>query len=385
MFILGAYSISSSAGARTEVGAAVGRSTLSAFHPLWRSIPPGALPPGGTLPMSLTLSAARPSVLVNVPSTPSITGCRRRYRSNATRPCACTSRTAAPTCSSEYAAISSIRKSTSRASRCRMPRICTAPSAGPDCGLGGGAGLTGTAFEYPNACAMSAGSSPPNRMEKKLRKANETRLTLDLFFFYVWDSSRIHLVSLQRPIIGIPMRKRYVFGSGLVLLAFLVTLVVWQVSFTFGEYGPSDVPQTFTFWAISTLIFLGTVTLGFMLFRTGVKLYLERRSNREGSRIQSKMVVGAVVLSLLPVVFLVLFSYAILNRNLDKWFSRPGEGIQLQLRDTAIALGDEVQGRAQALVDWLAALPEVRNGTADFATLCRENRIAEIRQIGRAH
>src|SRR5262249_38900713 len=80
-----------------------------------------------------------------------------------------------------------------------------------------------------------------------------------------------------------------------------------------------------------------------------------------------------------PVIFLVLFSYGVLNRNLDKWFSRPGRGIELQLTDTAVALGDEVQSRADALAKWLSTAPEVRNGTADFGKLCRENRIAELR------
>jgi hypothetical protein len=74
------------------------------------------------------------------------------------------------------------------------------------------------------------------------------------------------------------MRKRYLFWSGLALLAILLTLVVWQVSFSFGDYGPANALQTFVFWAVSTLIFLLTVTLGFMLFRTGVKLYFERSS-----------------------------------------------------------------------------------------------------------
>src|SRR6202035_1637121 len=143
------------------------------------------------------------------------------------------------------------------------------------------------------------------------------------------------------------MRKRYLFWSGLALLANLLTLVVWQVSFSFGEYGPADAAQTFVFWAVSTLIFLLTVTLGFMLFRTGVKLYLERQSNREGSRIKSKFVLGALALSLLPVAFLFAFSYDILNRNVEKCFSRPAEGIRIDLIDTGIALGDEVQGRAQ--------------------------------------
>jgi PAS domain S-box-containing protein len=175
------------------------------------------------------------------------------------------------------------------------------------------------------------------------------------------------------------MRKRHLFGAGLVILAILVTLVVWQVSLTFGEFGPTNAAQTFLYWAVSTLIFLLTVTLGFMLFRETVKLYLERQRNREGSRIRSKLVFGALALSLLPVVFLFLFSYAVLNRNLDKWFSAPVEGMNIQLRDVAVGLGEEVQSRADALGHWLAALPEVRNGTADAAALCRENRIEELR------
>ncbi|HTD44021.1 MAG TPA: ATP-binding protein [Bryobacteraceae bacterium] len=174
------------------------------------------------------------------------------------------------------------------------------------------------------------------------------------------------------------MRKRYLFWSGLALLAILLTLVVWQVSFSFGEYGPATALQTFVLWAISTLIFLLTVTLGFMLFRTGVKLYIERQANREGSRIQTKLVAGALALSLLPVVFLVMFSYVILNRNVEKWFSRPAEGVRTNLIDTGNGLASEVQGRADALARWLATMPGVGEGTANFAVLCRDNRIAAL-------
>jgi two-component system, NtrC family, nitrogen regulation sensor histidine kinase NtrY len=182
------------------------------------------------------------------------------------------------------------------------------------------------------------------------------------------------------------MRKRYLFWSGLVLLAILLTLVVWQVSFSFGDYGPADAGQTFVFWAVSTLIFLLTITLGFMLIRTGVKLYLERQANREGSRIKTKLLAGALALSLLPVVFLALFSYVILNRNVEKWFSRPAEGIRTDLVQSNNALSTEVQGRANALAHWIALMPEVDAGTASYAALCRENNIAslEIRTPGLA-
>ena len=140
------------------------------------------------------------------------------------------------------------------------------------------------------------------------------------------------------------MRKRYLFASGLVLLAILLTLVVWQVSFNFGEYGPANAAQTFVFWAVSTLIFLLTVTLGFMLFRD-VKLYLERQRNREGSRIKSKLVLGALALSLLPVAFLVLFSYGVLNRTWTSGSARPAEGINIQLRGVAAGRRGADRGR----------------------------------------
>jgi two-component system, NtrC family, nitrogen regulation sensor histidine kinase NtrY len=177
------------------------------------------------------------------------------------------------------------------------------------------------------------------------------------------------------------MRKRYIYVS-ILALAILLTLMVWQMSFSFGEYGPANPAQTFVFWAVSTLIFLLTVTLSFMLFRTGVKLYLDRQSNREGSRIQTKLVLGGLALSLLPVVFFAAFGYLILNRTIGKWFMAPAEGVRANLVEAATSLDNEVQDRATALANWLATIPAVRAGTADFARLCDDNRITELRLNG---
>ena len=174
------------------------------------------------------------------------------------------------------------------------------------------------------------------------------------------------------------MRKRYVFAATLLLLAILLLLVVWQVSFKFGPYGPTDATQTFLFWAVSTLIFILTMWLLVRLIKTAVKLYLERQDGREGSRIKSKLVFGALALSLLPVVFLFVFGYVILNRTLDKWFSRPADNVRLELTKTSVALGDEVQSRAQALANWLAGQPLALGQTAALSETCRSYRIAEL-------
>ena len=171
-------------------------------------------------------------------------------------------------------------------------------------------------------------------------------------------------------------------AAGAIALAVSVVLVVWQGSFTFGEYAPTSIEQTYLFWAVSTVIFLLMVTLGFMLFRTVVRLYLERRTNQGRIGIKAKMVIGALALTFIPVFFMVLFSISVLNRNLDKWFSRPAEDVQLNLQEISAALEEESRRKAEALAEWFAALPETRQyldaGSRDnafFEAACKEHNV----------
>ncbi len=165
------------------------------------------------------------------------------------------------------------------------------------------------------------------------------------------------------------MKKRYVFGLGVLVLLFLTTLVVWQGSFRV-DYAPESSAQVFLFWAISTLVFLMTITLGFMLFRQGLKLYIERQSGQEGSRLRSKLVAGALALSILPVVFLVIFSIQVLNRNLDKWFSIPA----MQVRESLIDIGVGIRQETQRRIDTLARYGALKLATTASVSgaICRE-------------
>ncbi|WP_321476097.1 ATP-binding protein [uncultured Paludibaculum sp.] len=173
------------------------------------------------------------------------------------------------------------------------------------------------------------------------------------------------------------MRQRVRFGVGLAALSILIYLVVLQGSFTVGDYGPSTPEQTYVFWGLSTLTFLLTVLLAFMLFRDAVKLYFARRAGVEGSRIRTKMLVGALSLTFLPTIFLVLWSVSVLNRNLDKWFSRPAETMKLNMQEISAVLDREAAGRLQASARWVADSAELRSFLEDghlptefFATVC---------------
>jgi PAS domain S-box-containing protein len=172
------------------------------------------------------------------------------------------------------------------------------------------------------------------------------------------------------------------FGSAVVLVSILASLVVSQGSFNLGAFAPapSNIQQTYLFWAVSTLIFILTVTLGFMLFRTVVKLYIERQTNRPGSHIKSKLIGGALALSVLPIFFLVLWSVSVLNLNLDKWFSRPAQTMNIDLVQISNALNQEVSDKVNAQAHWLASQPAQ---SADFyERFCQENQIekAEIQR-----
>ncbi|HYL37883.1 MAG TPA: ATP-binding protein [Bryobacteraceae bacterium] len=179
------------------------------------------------------------------------------------------------------------------------------------------------------------------------------------------------------------MRKPLLFGSGLLVFAILVTLVVWQGSFTLGSFEPASIQQTYLFWVVSILIFILTVTLGFILTRTAVKLYIERHSNRPGSHIKSKLIAGAIALSVVPVFFLVLWSVYVLNRNLESWFSRPARKMDTELIQIGNTLNQQVQDKLTAQAHWLASQP--LNQSADFyGRFCQANQIerAEIEHPG---
>ncbi len=156
------------------------------------------------------------------------------------------------------------------------------------------------------------------------------------------------------------MRKRLIYGSLSILLAISVILVVWEGSFNPGNFRPANPNQTLIFWAVSSLIFLLMVTLGWILIREFVKLYVERQSRREGSRIKTKLVVGALALSFVPVFFLVLFSYYVMNRNIETWFQEPAGNELKAFQAITRQLGKEMQDETDAQAALLAAQPEIR-------------------------
>ncbi|MEO5372355.1 MAG: ATP-binding protein [Magnetococcus sp. DMHC-1] len=63
------------------------------------------------------------------------------------------------------------------------------------------------------------------------------------------------------------------------------------------------------------------LALGFLVVRNLSRLWLDRRQQRAGSQLRTRMVAMFVALSLVPTVVVAILSLELLNRGVDSWFS----------------------------------------------------------------
>jgi two-component system nitrogen regulation sensor histidine kinase NtrY len=116
-------------------------------------------------------------------------------------------------------------------------------------------------------------------------------------------------------------KERWSLAIGGVLLTLLLAAV-----FTFGSldvpFEPKDWREVMALFAVNSFISAALIIFGLIFVRTLVRLWVERSKEQLGARFKTKMVVGAMGLSLLPVVFMFFVSYSLLNRTLGRWFHR---------------------------------------------------------------
>src|SRR5439155_5424067 len=144
-------------------------------------------------------------------------------------------------------------------------------------------------------------------------------------------------------------------------MVFLLFAVLFsQAAFNLKFLQPESNQQTFVFAGLSALLFLLFVALTFVLMRNLLKLYAETRVGVLGSRFRTKMVAGALLLSVTPTIFLFLFSYALMNRSIDKWFSRPVEELREDSQQIAASMQNYVVQNATAEAKAIADSPEAQ-------------------------
>jgi hypothetical protein len=155
-------------------------------------------------------------------------------------------------------------------------------------------------------------------------------------------------------------RKRLIIflaAGSLVLFAILLS----ESSFDLPFINPSTTEQTVFLAALSALVFLLFVTLTFVLVRNLIKLFAERRLGVLGSKFRTRLVVGSLLLSFLPVIVMFWFAYGLMNRSIERWFSTPVEEVR---QDTALMsqlLAKYAAQNASAEAESIASSPETQH------------------------
>src|SRR5579859_5885924 len=119
-------------------------------------------------------------------------------------------------------------------------------------------------------------------------------------------------------------KQRWSVAIGGLLLTLLLAAV-----FTFGSldvpFEPKSWRTLMPLYAVSSFVTAALLIFLLILGRTILRLWAESSREQLGARFKSKMVVGAMAISLLPIIFMFIVSYSLINRTLLKWFPRPLE------------------------------------------------------------
>jgi two-component system nitrogen regulation sensor histidine kinase NtrY len=157
-----------------------------------------------------------------------------------------------------------------------------------------------------------------------------------------------------------PSRKQQVWLIAGGIAVVLLTAAVFTLGSLNTPFHPEQGNAFIILFALSTFIAVALLVFTLILTRSLLRMWAERRAGQMGSRFKAKMVLGAMGVSLLPVVFMFFFSYALVNRTLNAWFPRP---LELANEQTQQLLQDMRQTGASHLSE--IAARAAKSGTAD--------------------
>jgi nitrogen fixation/metabolism regulation signal transduction histidine kinase len=153
-------------------------------------------------------------------------------------------------------------------------------------------------------------------------------------------------------------RKVWIAALGASLLALFVALATLN-AFNTQLPAPATTQQIVIFTGLSIVAFLLFVAVLILLVRNVLKLYADQRSRVMGTRLRARMLWGAVLVSLIPIASMYAFSYLLLNRAVDRWFSQPVTEMRDDSNNMALELARYTTANARAEADSIAAaLPE---------------------------
>ncbi len=172
-------------------------------------------------------------------------------------------------------------------------------------------------------------------------------------------------------------RKRAIIllGAGVFLI---FAVFGWMQAFRTSNIpflNPETAGETLAFTGLTVIVFLLLLTLLMLLLRNILKLYAGQSSSALGSRLRTRMVLGAVLIALAPAVFMFLFSFQLMNRSLDRWFSPNTSELREDSTRVVLELAQYVANNARGEAESIAATGGPDRGVAELRNVLGSHRI----------
>ena len=185
-------------------------------------------------------------------------------------------------------------------------------------------------------------------------------------------------------------RKTLSIVLGCVLL---VLLFLFAGLNAFNFMNPVSAVEGLLFTFLSLVAFILFVAVLVLLVRNVLKLYADERSRIMGARLRTRMLLGAVLVSLIPLVFMFLYSYGLMNRAVDRWFSQNPNEMRNDSARLAMELAQYTSANARAEAQAIAAAistaavpargskPALESQSPDSREVAADTRILEQHEI----
>jgi two-component system, NtrC family, nitrogen regulation sensor histidine kinase NtrY len=164
--------------------------------------------------------------------------------------------------------------------------------------------------------------------------------------------------------------QRHRKENRLVVFLALAVLVVWSASSVLRQRAEEMEPATITRGLLLFVLSYLNVTLIaavlFVLCRTLIKVWLERRRGILGSRFKTRLLVTYIGLTAIPIGLLFFTATGFLQRSIDRWFSSPVRGVVGRARSVEDMAERRIADGAMEDARSLARLPMERVSAAEI-------------------
>ena len=149
----------------------------------------------------------------------------------------------------------------------------------------------------------------------------------------------------------------------MVVLLGVGALLVFALLGALNAFNTSNVPflnpdtagETLVFTALTVVVFLLLLLLLILLLRNVFKIYADQSSSALGARLRTRMVLGAVLIALTPAVFMFLFTFELMNRSIDRWFSPNTSELREDSTRVVLELAQYVTNNARVEAESIAS------------------------------